>query len=540
MVQAVVQAVEQVAEHAVKHETKTASHAVILAGGSGTRLWPLSRALFPKQLMTLRGDYSLLQETLRRVRTCFDMDEVHIVTNDEHALEVREQCMAVEKGLENCVITEPCARNTLPAVLLGLHAAWEYERAKKQDRTGERVYESDLQRAKKSDISGDMVGNSVYDTAPNMAVFPSDHMVHDVERWKSAMAYAKTLAQAGHFVTFGVPPQTVETGYGYILRGECLPREAITSASLASAKPNSHQTKAFMVERFVEKPDQATATDYVQDGRYLWNSGMFALNGEALLKNIAAQQKKLWAWWEERHKTALATKYHAIPSVSVDYGIMEKAHEFSQVSVIEADFAWDDLGSFEALHRLEDKDDSGCVLRGDTIALDCKDSLLLSHGGKLVGIGLNNMVAVQTRDATLLCSRDATQKVKDVVDRLKAEKSPLAEVHLTVHRPWGSYTVLEEQDAFKIKRITVKPSACLSEQMHHHRSEHWVVVKGVALVQINDEEMLCTENQWAVIPCGARHRLSNPGKISLELIEIQRGSYLEEDDIVRFDDVYGR
>lgn len=461
-------------------------HAIILAGGSGTRLWPLSRALFPKQLLALNNELSLLQETLTRTLTYFAPENIHVITNEEHVFEVREQARAIHENLEQGIVAEPKGRNTLPAILLGLDAAWKQE------------------------------GGEV---PPTIAVFPSDHMIHQVEQWGKSIAQATELAAQGWFVTFGIPPNQPETGYGYILRGEQLANDS------------------YQVDRFVEKPNYETALHYVKDGRYLWNSGMFVFNGAALLRATEQHQPALWSWWQQRQTTPLLSAYGTLPSISVDYGIMEVA---SPIAVVEGDFGWDDLGSWEALYRLEAKDDKGCVLRGDTMTLECSNSMLLSRGGKLVGIGLTDIIAVQTRDATLICSRDSTQMVKDVVDKLKEEASPLTEVHLTVHRLWGSYTVLEERPSFKIKRITVNPGARLSLQMHHHRSEHWVVVSGTALVQINDEELLCTENQWAVIPCGARHRLTNPGKIPLELIEVQRGAYLEEDDIVRFDDVYGR
>ncbi|MFI3271057.1 MAG: sugar phosphate nucleotidyltransferase [Pseudomonadota bacterium] len=561
------------------------SHAIILAGGSGTRLWPLSRSLYPKQLIDLGHGRTLLQATLERVMRCFAVENIHIVTNVEHVFEVREQAMAMDEGLVSGIVAEPCVRSTLPAVLLGLDAAWEMERNKA------------VHLEKSSQFSDDTSVNTVYDIAPNIAVFPSDHVVGPVvghaddhadgyadghadgyadgyadghaddhaERWMQAMECAQGFAQSGHFVTFGIAPTKAETGYGYILRGEghlqasthdddrlgfgvVRPNETGArpyARSHPHARPYTQgHPRAYAVKSFVEKPDLATATQYLahyrEDGRYLWNSGMFFFHGDAFLQSVANHQKSLWDWWQARHEVPLVNSYHTLPSVSLDRGIMELAIKDRQVTVIESNFAWDDLGSFEALHRFEAKDSAGCVVQGDTMNLDCRDSLLLSRSGKLVGIGLTNMIVVQTRDATLVCPRHKAQFVKDAVDMLKAELSPLTDVHVTVRRPWGSYTVLEAHPSCKIKRITVHAGACLSLQMHHHRSEHWVVVRGAALVEINGEQMLCTENQWAVIPCGVQHRLSNPGKISLELIEIQRGSYLEEDDIVRFDDVYGR
>lgn len=485
-------------------------HAVILAGGSGTRLWPLSRALFPKQLLALNGDLSLLQQTVRRVLSLFPPERVHIVTNEEHVFEVRAQARALDERLDSQVLAEPVGRNTLPAILLGLDAALRHAGA----------------------AGSDAPNGAHADDAPLLAVFPADHLLHDEGRWRAAVTRGAGLAAEGWSVTFGVPPTTPETGYGYIRRGAPL------AAPDAAAKG-----AAFAVDGFVEKPDLETARDFLRQGMHFWNSGMFVFNGGVLLAAVQRFQPALAAWWATREDTPLAPAiplahgYSTLPSISIDYGIMEHV---DRIAVVEADFGWDDLGSWEALYRLGAKDERGCVVQGDTLAMDCDDCLLLSRGGKLVAIGLSGVIAVQTRDATLICAKDQVQRVKDVVERLKAEKSPLVDVHLTVRRPWGNYTVLDEGPGRKVKRIEVNPGARLSLQMHHHRSEHWVVAKGAALVQVGNEERTLTENEWVDIPKATLHRLTNPGRIPLELIEIQSGPYLGEDDIVRFDDVYGR
>jgi len=413
----------------------------------------------------------------------FAPENIWVVTNEEQMFEVRGQIKSLDRSLEAQVLSEPVGRNTLPAVLLGM----------------DRAYAGDPEAV--------------------VAVFPSDHLIHKQDVWEKALVRGMELAGQGWFVTFGVTPANPETGYGYIEVGRDLGQDSFEAA------------------RFVEKPDPAKAEKFVADGRHLWNSGMFVFEINKFLEAVAKFQPKLISWWRGRDARPLTRGYARLPDVSVDYGIMERA---GRKAVVKADFGWDDLGSWEALYRQGTKDASGCVIQGDVLAMDCENSLMISKGGKLAAVELSDMIVVQTRDATLVCPLTKVQRVKDVVMRLKAEDSPLVAAHVTVRRPWGSYTVLEEGPHYKIKRIEVVPGAKLSLQKHHHRSEHWVVISGTAEVLVGDREMLLAENQSVDIPKTVLHRLGNPGKVPVEIIEIQSGPYLEEDDIVRYDDVYGR
>jgi mannose-1-phosphate guanylyltransferase/mannose-6-phosphate isomerase len=460
-----------------------ARFALILAGGSGTRLWPLSRTLLPKQLLALEAGKSLLQATAQRVGEVFDPARVIVVTNEEHVFEVRSQLKACLPEAAPNTLAEPMGRNTLPAILLGL----------------EPVVAADPEAV--------------------VAVFPADHHIMDLPSWRGAMDRAMALAEEGWLVTFGVPPRHAEIGYGYIRRGDSL-------------GPGACQVAAF-----TEKPDLATAESFLASGEYFWNSGMFVFRADVFLAAVAEHVPACHAWWRARDRRPLTEGYSGLPDVSVDYGVVER---MGRIAMVQAAFDWDDLGSFEAVYRLGEKDTSGCVVQGDVLALDCENSLFVSQGSTLAAVGLRDTIVIQTRDATLVCPMDEAQRVKDVVGALRAKGSKLVEAHVTVRRPWGSYTVLEDGPGYKIKRIEVPPAGKLSLQMHHHRCEHWVVVSGTALVQVGETERLLSENQSVDIPKATVHRLSNPGKVPVEIIEIQSGPYLEEDDIVRFDDVYGR
>ncbi|SDD11127.1 mannose-1-phosphate guanylyltransferase/mannose-6-phosphate isomerase [Aquimonas voraii] len=460
---------------------------VILSGGSGTRLWPLSRESYPKQFLPLTGEDSLLQATWKRVAALTTCRPI-VVGNVDHRFMIAEQLR--EAGVTPAsILLEPVGRNTAPAIAVAA-------------------------------LEATFIGEDAL-----LLVLPSDHLIQQVEAFHAAVRAATAAAEAGQLVTFGVVPTSPETGYGYI---------KATEGSGARA-----------VERFVEKPDLATAQGYVASGQYFWNSGMFLIRASRYLEELerlapdmlaACRDALTKARRDEDFVRLDAEAFAGCPADSIDYAVMEHT---PHAAVVPLDAGWSDVGSWGALWEVSPKDAQGNAHRGDVIAIDCRNTY--AHGQRLITlIGLEDVVVVETDDALLVGRRDQLQKVKDLVGTLKSDGRSHAVWHRKVYRPWGAYDSIDSGERFQVKRITVKPGGSLSLQMHHHRAEHWIVVSGTARVTRGEEVLLLTENQSTYIPLGVVHRLENPGKLPLEMIEVQSGSYLGEDDIVRFEDVYGR
>lgn len=460
---------------------------VILSGGSGTRLWPLSREAYPKQFLPLVGDATMLQATWNRVAAIAGKAPI-VVANQEHRFMAAEQlreCNVAPQAL----ILEPIGRNTAPAIAIAALQALA---------AGEDAL---------------------------LLVLPSDHVVRNEAAFHAAVQQAAVAADAGKLVTFGIVPTAPETGYGYIK---------------AKAGEGVHA-----VDRFVEKPDLATAQQYVASGDYYWNSGMFLFKASRYLEELELLQPTILAACRKALDSASrdsdfvrldADAFASSPSDSIDYAVMEKT---THASVVPLDAGWNDVGSWSALWEVSDKDADGNACHGDVIALDCRNSY--AYGNRLIAmVGLQDVVVVETDDAVFVGHKDRVQDVKEIVGQIKRDGRSEAAAHRKVYRPWGAYDSIDNGARFQVKRITVKPGATLSLQMHHHRAEHWIVVSGTAEVTRGDEIILLTENQSTYIPLGVTHRLKNPGKLPLELIEVQSGSYLGEDDIVRFEDKYGR
>ena len=462
---------------------------IILSGGSGTRLWPLSRKMYPKQFLSLLHDETMLQKTLARLDG-LDHAAPLIICNNEHRFIVAEQ--ARQAGIEDLsIILEPFGKNTAPAIAVAAIQT--------------------LQSAQD----------------PILLVLSADHEIGDEEAFRAAVRQALPLAEAGRLVTFGIVPNHAATGYGYIRRGEL-------------------QGEGYVVDEFVEKPDQTTAAEYLEAGNYYWNSGMFMFRAQSYLNELGKFSPALLDHC--RRATAKlekdigflrldADEFAKCEADSIDYAVMEKTE---LACVVPMDAGWSDIGSWSSLWEQGKKDDAGNSTHGDVITSNTRNSFVHANSRLVTTVGIKDLVIVETEDAVLVADKDKSQEVKQIVERLGQEKREEENFHRIVYRPWGSFDSVDEGEGYKVKRITVKPGARLSKQMHHHRAEHWVVVRGTARVFRNDEIFDLQENESVFIPLGATHYLENPGDEPLDIIEVQSGSYLGEDDIVRFEDMYGR
>ena len=467
-------------------------HPVILSGGSGTRLWPMSRAALPKQLLALASERTMVQETVLRLADHRAMGAPLIVCNNDHRFLIAEQMREIGVAPLG-IYLEPMGRNTAPAAAIAALSLLQHD--------------------------ADAV----------MLLLPADHLIRDVAAFHAAIDAGLRAVQAGYLVTFGIVPDAPETGYGYIQRGEALDDGA-----------------ARRVARFVEKPDLAHAENFVASGEYFWNSGMFLFNCRQYLDELRRLRPDMLAACEQalaagRHDLDFcrldAQAFGACPADSIDYAVMEHT---TRAAVIPADIGWNDIGSWSALWAVGARDAAGNVTRGDVYLDAVSDSLIRAESRMVAAIGVRDLLIVETADAVLVADKAHAQAVKKVVDHLKTHGRSEHELHTRVFRPWGWYEGIDLGERFQVKRIMVKPGEKLSLQMHHHRAEHWIVVSGTARVTRDGHEELLSENQSTYIPLGTRHRLENPGKLPLHIIEVQSGSYLGEDDIVRFEDVYQR
>lgn len=487
--------------------------ALILAGGSGTRLWPLSRRNYPKQFLKLNGGKSLLQQTVERLNGVVSPENIIVMTNRDYKFHVKSDLAAIYNDSERTafslneavsfhLILEPAGRNTAPAIALGA----KYSLEKMGCDRDELIF-----------------------------VSPSDHIIRPTDKFRDYLIRSCEIAKEGHIVTFGIKPSRPETGYGYIKASS---RPSSTKRHLEGSRSTSEpdEVSYFTVEAFTEKPDDETAQRYMKEGAYYWNSGMFIFSIGTILDEFEKYEPRI-SRMLDRNLDEMISGFVEMPDISIDYSIMEKSN---RVVTLPMDLYWNDIGSWDSLFDVLEKDDNSNAKSGDVITMDTRDTLVIADRRLISTIGLEGYLIVETGDAVLVAKRGEAQKVKDIVGKLREEGRREVSEHLTTYRPWGSYTILEEGPRYKIKRIVVNPCEKLSFQVHYHRSEHWVVVRGTAKVTIGDADILIHENESAYVPKSTPHRLENPGKIPLEIIEVQNGEYVGEDDILRMDDIYGR
>jgi mannose-1-phosphate guanylyltransferase len=463
---------------------------VVMAGGEGSRLWPVSRSSFPKQFIDLVSGNSMLQDTILRVdESC--REEPYIICNDSTRFLVAEELQNINVFNAN-IILEPVGRNTAPAIALA-------------------------------------AAHAMKDDDPVMLVLSADHVILDKSKFHIAVEIALQQALDGNLVTFGIVPSHPETGYGYIKKSK-----------------GCDSDKAFSVSAFVEKPNLEKAKDYISSGDYLWNSGMFMFRASRYLEELKKFEPKIHSICIEAVKQASEDLdfiriseeiFQDCPNISIDYAVMEKT---GAGVVVPLDAGWSDVGSWSSLYEVSVKDKNNNVITGDSICIDTKNTLIRGDERLIATIGVDDLVIVDTKDALLVAKKDQSQEVKEVTNKLKKKGRSEYFSHREVYRPWGKYDSIDQGERYQVKLITVKPGQKLSLQMHHHRAEHWIVVSGTAKVTLGKDEIMLSENQSTYIPLGVTHALENPGKIPLELIEVQSGSYLGEDDIVRFEDKYGR
>lgn len=461
--------------------------AIVLAGGSGTRLWPLSRYGLPKQFAPIHQGKSLLLRTVERLCDYLKYEDIYVITNEDYKFHVIEELKKVSKDLENNLILEPIGRNTAAAIALCLKFCIE--------KLGCR---------------------------PNEPIFvsPSDHIIEPIKKFTENLMLCEKLSSYGKIVTFGIKPREPNTGYGYIKKGKSI--KGINGA--------------FEVEKFVEKPDIQTAQKYLKSGLYYWNSGMFCFTIDTMLNEFRSHAPEIYKKMSLKYEK-MQNDFKNMPNISIDYAVMEKS---SKAAVLEVDILWSDLGSWDSIEEIEAKDENGNIRFGNVVEINSKNSIFYASERLVSAVDIEDMIIVDTKDALLVAKKGSSQKVKDMVNILKKRNAKEVIEHAAVYRPWGSYITLEEGPRYKIKKITVKPGEKLSMQMHHHRSEHWIVVSGIAKVTNGDTVKLIHENESTFVPKSVKHRLENPGKVTLEIIEVQNGEYVGEDDIIRFDDKYGR